>query len=131
MTEFLPESTPWTAPPSACKGAAFVNNVAIETQPACNAGMRLKATVINHSPKAGASLIVSARHGDAVKGQSIAFALPVGGSKDTTATAAPGTAEDLDVVMFDPFHNLTSVIANHSIKVKNSRSCGLTAKLDP
>ena len=116
---------------AAKKGTAFVSNVAVEVQPACNTGMRLKATVTNQSAKAGSSLIVSARQGDTVKGQSIAFALPAGGSKDTTATAAAGTAEDLDVVLFDPTHILASAIASHSVKVKISRSCNLAATLDP
>jgi hypothetical protein len=106
-------------------GKAFVSNVVVETAPSCSVGMKLKATVLNMSSKGGSSIIASAKVGESVKAQSIAFALPAGASKDASLGLVPGVSGDVDVTIFDPTHNLTPAIANHAITVKVARACTL------
>jgi hypothetical protein len=106
-------------------GKAFVSNVVIETAPSCSVGMKLKATVLNMSPKGGSSIIAAAKTGEIVRAQSIAFALPAGASKDASLGLVPGVSGDVDVTIFDPTHNLTPAIANHAITVKVARACTL------
>ncbi len=108
------------------KGKAYMKTVTVNTGATCLKGAQLRADVENASSKTGASLAVTAKSGDTVKGKSSPFSVPAHSLKSVTLGAGGGGGGvDVSVNLVDPTNSLASDIASRSVVVKFSRVCRL------